>query len=78
MIFRLPTDIRAAHAMRRAINERASRSRCSEADRIHAVCEGARLMFFGSSSAAAVQLGWQSLKDAVSVPSFNPHGGHAA
>lgn len=72
-ILRLPNDIRAAHMMRRAINERALRSHTPERDRIHAVCEGARMMVLGSSSAAAVQLGWRQLRDGLftGIPSFD-------
>ncbi len=76
MIFHLPRDIRSANAMRSAINERALRNHCPESDRIRAVCEGVRYMVLGSSSAAAVQLGWQKLGGpSANIPGF---GGHAA
>lgn len=76
MIFHLPRDIRSANAMRSAINERALRNHCPESDRIRAVCEGIRYMVLGSSSAAAVQLGWQQWGRATQ--SFIPHHGDAA
>lgn len=76
MIFHLPNDVRSANAMRSAINERALRNHCNESDRIRAVCEGVRYMVLGSSSAAAVQLGWQKLGGRR--PSISGYGGHAA
>jgi protein-tyrosine-phosphatase len=77
VIFHLPRDVRSTNAMRSAINERALRNHTPEADRIRAVCEGVRYMVLGSSSAAAVQLGWQKLGGrAPNIHGFGP--GHAA
>lgn len=70
-LFHLPNDVRSANAMRSAINERALRNHCNESDRIRAVCEGLRYMVLGSSSGAAVQLGWQRLGRVNN--SFIPH-----
>lgn len=75
-IVQLPQNVRAANEMRRAINERASRICAREPNRIHAVCEGVRLMSHGSSSGAAVQLGWQQL--IVHGAMFGAGGGCAA
>jgi hypothetical protein len=77
MLFHLPRDIRSTNAMRSAINERALRNHTPEADRIRAVCEGVRCMVLGSSSAAAVQLGWQKLGGrGPNILGYGP--GHAA
>lgn len=75
-LFHLPNDVRSANAMRSAINERALRNHSSESDRIRAVCEGLRYMVLGSSSGAAVALGWKQLQGGVFT--HIPHRGDAA
>jgi hypothetical protein len=75
-VIELPRDIRSAHNMRKAINERAMRVRASEGERIHAVCEGLDMMRADRSSAVAVQIGWQRLKE--SITRVSGFGGFAA